>query len=318
MTVRVYRSTDSSAPVLTGQVGSLVTLLDAVLVNGYGAKSAAGWTKPYSGTNKAVYRNNSTTGTGSYLRVDDNITSYAYRAYVNGFAAMTGVDTGTDAFPSSTLTYSVWGKSATQDATARPWVIVADKFRFYIFVRGSENGSDWANGFFGDIISYKAADAYRAMLACRYSTSGVSSLTYQYDELGYMISHSMGFAGRNSTSLPRDHTGGGSPRTAATHTDAFKVLGPASSNASAFWAGSAGMPYPAGVNNGIFVAPVWVHHPTSIVRGHMPGLWAPLHNRGPADGDTFSGTGALAGKTFEVFNIYSLGQLVVETSDTWS
>jgi hypothetical protein len=34
MTVRVYRSTDASAPVLTGQVGSLTALLDAVLVNG--------------------------------------------------------------------------------------------------------------------------------------------------------------------------------------------------------------------------------------------------------------------------------------------
>ena len=41
MTVRVYKSTDGSAPVLTGQAGSLTTLLDAVLVNGYGAATAA-------------------------------------------------------------------------------------------------------------------------------------------------------------------------------------------------------------------------------------------------------------------------------------
>ena len=37
----IYRSTDASAPVLTGEVGKLVDLLDACLVNGYGAKSAA-------------------------------------------------------------------------------------------------------------------------------------------------------------------------------------------------------------------------------------------------------------------------------------
>lgn len=147
MTVRVYRSTDGSAPVLTGQAGSLVTLLDAVLVNGYGTKSAAGWTKPYSGTSKAVYRNNTTTGTGSYLRVDDNASSYFHRAYITGYETMSGVDTGTNAFPSSTTSQSAWGKSATQDATARQWVIVADEFRFYIFVRTGESGSDWASGF---------------------------------------------------------------------------------------------------------------------------------------------------------------------------
>lgn len=317
MPVRVYRSTDGSAPVLTGQAGALVTLLDAVLVNGYGTKSAAGWTKPYSGTSKAVYRNNSTTGTGSYLRVDDNVTTYFHRAYVTGYETMTGVDTGTNSFPSS-FNYTAWGKSATQDATARPWVIVADEFRFYIFIRTSENGSDWANGFFGDIISYKSPDPYRAMLACRYSTSGVSALTYQYDELAYTFSHSQGFYTYWSRSMPRDHTGAGNPRTAGIHTDAYKALASSSSSSGAFWVGSIGMPYPAAVNNGIFIAPMWVHHPTGIVRGHLPGLWAPMHNRGPADGDTFSGTGALAGKTFEVFNVYSLGQLVVETSDTWS
>lgn len=318
MTVRVYRSTDSSAPVLTGQAGALVTLLDAVLVNGYGSKSAAGWTKPYSGTNKAAYRNNSTTGTGAYLRVDDNITSYFHRAYVTGYSAMTTIDAGTDAVPSGTQTYGGWGKSNTQDATARPWVIVADEFRFYIFVRTGENGSDWATGFFGDIVSYKAADAYRAMIMCRYTTNGVSSMNYNYDYLPYFGGSQSGMGGgQNGVSLLRDHTGSANPRTAGLHTDAFKAQAPTSVS-NAFWSGSLGMPYPAPVNNGIMIAPVWVHHAGNVVRGHMPGLWAPLHSRGPADGDTFTGTGALAGKTFEVFNVYMNGQLVIETSDTWS
>lgn len=231
---------------------------------------------------------------------------------------MTGVDTGTDPFPSATTSHSAWGKSNTQDATARPWVIVADEFRFYIFVRSSENGSDWASGFFGDVVSYKTSDAYRAALVCRYSTSGMSVLTYQYDYLAYMASGQGGFGGFGAVSLPRDHAGGGNPRIAALHTDAFKVQGASSNSLSAFWAGSMGMLYPAPVNSGIFLAPVWIHHATGVVRGHLPGLWAPMHNRGPADGDTFSGTGALAGKTFEVFNVFNLGQLVVETSDTWS
>ncbi|MGE3907973.1 MAG: hypothetical protein AB7K36_01385, partial [Chloroflexota bacterium] len=56
-TTRIYRSTDSGAPVLTGQAGSLLNLLDKCLVDGYGSKAAAGWSRPYTGTNKTAYRN---------------------------------------------------------------------------------------------------------------------------------------------------------------------------------------------------------------------------------------------------------------------
>ena len=51
----VYRSDDASAPVITGTAGDLVMALDAILVNGYGAKSAAGWTIAYTGANKRAY-----------------------------------------------------------------------------------------------------------------------------------------------------------------------------------------------------------------------------------------------------------------------
>lgn len=71
MTVTAYFSTDASAPTLTGTTGSLVALLDAILVNGYGAKAAAGWSIAYTGTSKRDYKQ----GTGSngyYLDVDDS------------------------------------------------------------------------------------------------------------------------------------------------------------------------------------------------------------------------------------------------------
>lgn len=37
--VNFYRSTDTGAPIIDGQVGSLITLLDAVLINGYNSKT---------------------------------------------------------------------------------------------------------------------------------------------------------------------------------------------------------------------------------------------------------------------------------------
>lgn len=45
MTVRVYRSTDFGAPQLSGQVGTLLAILDACLVNGYGANTITSLTQ---------------------------------------------------------------------------------------------------------------------------------------------------------------------------------------------------------------------------------------------------------------------------------
>jgi hypothetical protein len=48
----IYRSTDTNAPVLFGGAGSLISLLDAILVNGYGSAFATG-TVTNDGTNVA-------------------------------------------------------------------------------------------------------------------------------------------------------------------------------------------------------------------------------------------------------------------------
>lgn len=45
MTVRVYRSTDYGAPSLTGQVGSLISVLNACLVDGYGTNNIVSLTQ---------------------------------------------------------------------------------------------------------------------------------------------------------------------------------------------------------------------------------------------------------------------------------
>lgn len=323
MVMRVYRSTDSSAPVLTGQSGTLVTLLDAVLVNGYGSKTAAGWTKSFSGTNKAAYRQ--AAGSQHYLRVQDDLGASYGRAYVLGYETMSTVDAGTNPFPSSVQTYHGWGKSSTTDATARPWVIFADDRRFYIFVQTGEDASTpWASGFFGDIISYTTSDAYASCLISRYSTSGASAHVYSLDNLAYMYHAGNGYSGLvNYGGMPRNHSGTYGPVNVARHTDQFKALAGTASPSSAFYAGAptSGLTYPQPTNSSLVIAPIWMHHnhgSANVVRGHMPGLWAPMHRKPLANNDTFSGTGSMSGKTFEAFNVYSDAQLIVETSDTWS
>src|SRR5690349_16189318 len=148
MTVQIYRSTDSSAPVLTGQVGKLTDLLNACLVTGYGSKSAAGWTRAFNGTNQRTFRNSADDGTGYYVYVDDAGpgAAGAREARARGYITQTALDTGTGQFPTSALLAIgtgavVWRKSNTADSTARAWTLIADSTVFYLFVETGDQTS---------------------------------------------------------------------------------------------------------------------------------------------------------------------------------
>lgn len=186
------------APVLNGQVGSLVALLDAFLITGFGLTTAtsvsvsggiatatlpsgqsfepysivavdgatpaalngrarvitasstsitwattapdgsatgtislkyapaAGWEKPFSGTNKAVYRSTDPAGSRFYYRVQD---TGGTRAEIRGYESMTDVDTGTGLFPSVLQRAgngAQMSKSWAKTATAVPYLLAAD------------------------------------------------------------------------------------------------------------------------------------------------------------------------------------------------
>ncbi len=170
-TTRLYKSTDSGAPVLSGQAGSMVNLLQKCLVDGYGALPAAGWTRPFTGTNTAAFRNSvSAGGTGMYLRVVDTAATYATaRAY----SVMTTVSAGSNVAPHAThLGNGVyWCKSLSADSTARAWWLVADELAFYLLLQNGPDDVYVYNSVFGagDMISEKPADAWRYFVLGRYS-----------------------------------------------------------------------------------------------------------------------------------------------------
>lgn len=162
-TQRIYRSTDSGAPVLTGQAGSMVNLLQKCLVDGYGSKTAAGWTRPYTGTNKAAFQNAvAAGGTGMFLRVVD---SAAQHATVQVYATMTTVDAGSNVAPATAHLASgvAWKKSISSDSTARAWVLVADELTLYLCVTAGQEDTYQFSGFYGagDIESDVAGDVWR-------------------------------------------------------------------------------------------------------------------------------------------------------------
>jgi len=182
-----YRHDDASAPVLTGESGKLIDLLDAILVDGYGSKAAAGWTKPFSGTDKAVYRNS---GTQTFVRVVDDNARFGSLGVAElwGYASMSDVDTGTGQFPTSANITSdptqrkQITKSITTDSTSRKWVALAtDKTLILCIEHGDEGALSSRVHFIGDYISLIPSDSANfALLASNWEEDTTPSASRQF------------------------------------------------------------------------------------------------------------------------------------------
>lgn len=320
--VKIYRSTDASAPVLTGEAGKFIALLDACLVNGYGTKAAAGWTKQYAGSNTASYKQgNVIVGTPPiqyYLDVDDSGPGAggARDGRVRGYELMTSVGVGTNAFPATGTNICV-RKSGTLDTTARAWKIFADETTVMIFVNAAADGI-WRSFYFGEIYSYVTGDSYKNVII------GNSENNTSGQTVGGMNNFaSAGPGGSLATAhyVARTYAGlniGSQGLKFAWH----NMNGQTGSGRSTYtWT----MPDP---RTGAFVIiPVIMcsGSATTAPHGEARGyFFTPHPSTGYADGDTFTGTGVYAGRTFEVVKSTDSGgaftdiALVVETSATWA
>ena len=282
----IFRSTDASAPTLSGTVGSLIALLDACLVNGYGAKSAAGWTKQFSDTNKAVYRM-STAGTaaGYGYRIDDtgaapSTTSGAREAIIHGSVAFTDVDTASTTFPANMASLSTTAirKSSTLDATTRAWTVVADGRTAYVFTQPGDVAGRYVGVAFGEIYSFDTS-----IIRCYNIARPPDSTSSQ-------------------TGL---ETATNSPAAASGHVY-WHIVNAVSNGCSQFGyvtAGGATYNAPNPPDSKIYLFRKFVGGTAASqgILGYHRGLYELLNAAtGMSDGDTFSGTGDFSGKTFEV------------------
>ena len=169
-----FTSSDVGAPTLTGLAGSMVTLLDWVLV------SKGGWAKAFSGTNTASYR--SDTGNRFYLNVLDNQTKLAR---VRAYRAMTSVTSGTSPFPNNTqfADFSAnsygWVKSYTADSLPRRyWGIRTNKY-LLLFIEfqnvANESGNYRSCVAFGDFPSSVVGDTHNT---CVLSAGSLDTYPY--------------------------------------------------------------------------------------------------------------------------------------------
>jgi len=250
-------------------------------------RAPAGFSKAFSGTNKAAYRADDVQSTRLYLRVDDTgTTTYAGVMY----EAMTDVDTGTGA--GATLTGN---KSSASSSEARGWMIVADQQVFYLLNTngGATNAYDVCM-VFGDVVSYKSGDAFHARLLI--STTNTSSSIIR------LSTHSNSYFARSYTQL-------GASVAAYQFSHNITTGTP--------YMGGGGSPYPNPVDNSAHFWPVEIWEGSTVARGLVPGLWNPIHVSGITTGVTIDDIPQLPGRTLLICAMGSYYRCAFDLTGPW-
>lgn len=271
-----------------------------------------GWTKPYSGTNKAAYLPK-VQYVQCYLRVQDNSstpTSANGRwGKIRGYETMSDVDTGTGLFPTvAQMTNSLsLMKSSTSDSTARAWWLVGDGGIFYL-------GTFWQASTptiagvccFGDPNSLRAGDAYSSFI-CGDATDTLPSSPGSYNVFATLTTYNNTQAGKY---IARPYNQIGSSVAAA-------MMG----NPSVFsYLGYSGFAYPYPVDNGLLFSPVALCESNLIRSRALPGLYQPLHATPLNYLETLTGISDLPGRTLQAFDMayaYNRAQGLIDITGPW-
>lgn len=357
-TPKFFTDAMGGAPQLTGVAGSLIAILDACLVNGFGLKTAdsvtvaggiatmnfstghsfeahsialiagatpaglngeqrilsvstntatfatsapngtatgtitakvapLGWTKVYSGTNKAVYKPSAVEASSAMLRVDDTGTT---AARVRMYESMTDIDTGLNVAPTEAKVPGglYWWKSSTASAVTRMWTIFGDDRNVYFApaVYSSATNNVATIHAFGDLVSYKSGDAFPG---CLIGDTAVVSSSTQLGNAAY------GATG-HGTQIVRSHTGIGGSISA----ERRPLVG---GNGIASGADNTLGPFPAPINNGLMLTRMLVAPSPMLTygpRGILPGLlYVPQTGTGNGQflrGAVVDGTGEFVGR----------------------
>lgn len=322
-----YSSSDPSGPgQISGTAGSLLTVLDACLVNGYTGKTAAGWTKPIANSgNLGCYVQGA--GSGYGLVINDNGpngTSTFKEAWGTGWKSIAGigapVGSGTGQFPTAaqllTTGHVVIRKSTTADAVGRNWVLYADSRTFYLFVLTGDTAGRYFDFHFGDIYSLWVSDTNQCTIVGRTvensSTAGSST-----GGLDRMINPLVTNPSFNKGVYIADNFAGTS---GSVESYPCGDLAKATTliTASSPTPMSGRVPAPNAADNSYYLSTMNILDSSWGIRGRFRGLYHICHPVSSfTDGQVFSGANDFAGKSFVVILTgMANGMYCIETSDT--
>ncbi|MBG4448724.1 hypothetical protein I4948_05560 [Pseudomonas aeruginosa] len=283
-------------------------------------RASAGFAKVFAGTNKAVYRANDLTSDRHYLRIldDGGSTGGTREARATAYEAMTDVDTGTNRYPSIAQNSDgyYWMKSSTTNTVARAWLLITDGKIFYLHVDysgtdtlGLTNTGTFYSMAFGDILSYKAGDAYKTILTGGTTSNSTSSPTSGL-AVGQTSINSVG-SFSSCISIARDYT-------AAVGTRFVGICAGLFNNTIG---ATAAMSYPHLIDNGFYMTPIMVSQGTpALLRGRLPGCYEGMHARALSNLDIIENVQGLPGKRFLMIYIQSAsssGHTMYDLTGPW-
>ena len=315
LTLTAYYGGTGGNSIAMSKSAAQITLSGATLSGGSGSvtKASVGWTKAYSGVCQADFRQ--AAGNQFYVSVNDTAlgSELAKNARVRGYETMSALATGTGLFPTAAqMTNGGFvRKSSTFDATARVWTLFADDRTVYLFVQTGDAASTYVSFGFGDIYSLTSGDGYRTGIFARTIQSGsVSATTCPLTDTHLGVTP---FTECGGHYMARSHQGTGTSAPCTKTCDHMNM--PNTGGGVSTGKGLAAFPQPFGkfLLNRLYIQE---NVAGNVRRGYMRGLWSPGHPTGTlVDGNTFNGTGALAGRQFMVVGICAqTGLLAVETT----
>lgn len=216
--------------------------------------SPLGWTRPYSGTGVAAYRQGGSAAHKRFLRVFDNTVTTTAQWFARGYGNMTAISTGTDPFPDLTqIAGNGGGFTAPSGAGNRPWWVIGTPRAFYFYYgQSSETPSPT------DVISFVFGE--------------MSRVTKPGDTYAIFIATQTGFPNSNPY-VCRSYNG--STNTSKTVT----LVGPGGNVTSG------GFTYPDPASGGVTLidAPAFreLNGSDLAVRGFLPGMLCPLNDVPP-------------------------------------
>lgn len=313
-----YSSRDPGAPVLSGVPGSLANLLDAVLVTGYGSgenfKHPIGWTREFSSGQIRVYRGDPVEGSGYYLRVDDSAQfGNARYAWVRAFESMSDVNSGVGGIPevSQSNNGMLWAKSRLLNASPIAWHLIGNSRALYFAVSAHADVARTAVYFAGDIISFIAADRSNFALTGAMDNEFTGSDVAVLSGLLRGIDLASGaFSGNTVVAASKD----------GVRSQRVSVIGDWFTGGSV---GAAGVPFPDPVGKGLLVNKISIKEGANLIRGNLPGAFAPLHDRPYSHGDAVFSPGvigmdegvALAHASFNIGTTANHGMVIVSLNE---
>ena len=258
----------------------------------------AGWTKPFTDTNKAVFKQG-VTSNGFYLDIDDSVAGHAA---ARGYETMSAVGTGTGPFPTTAQQPTPWWIKG--DTTTNSWVVVADEHFVMVWTPYTSNTFATAGSYyFGDIAKI-GTSAYATLINCSSSASTPNNgVLTQIETLP--SSYDKRWLARNYTDVGSSHP--------------VALLGDSTLGNNSTQAGAGNLQYPNPVDNGLYMQEMRVaHHAGSdILHGNLDGVYDVLHDVafGITEHSYFAGTGDFAGVEFMYLPGYSNASFVMRLTE---